>query len=160
MTELSSPSPSVSSSATATATPTPTATKAPTSLTVQGWVPIGYGDFDEIYGGTACQGGHSGYLGGSDDYRMMSLEEDAPVIVTNGKGRKAGSGKLGRGVLSSDGTGCSMPFEVKVKLAGGGPYKITIGVRCNDCDYPSVIVKKFSASQLQQLLEVPTDNWA
>ncbi len=118
-----------------------------------------YSEFDEIYGGSACQGGGEGYVGFRDDLRMMSLQTGAPVIVKNGKGRKAGSGKLGRGVLSADGNDCAMPFEVTVKLAGGGPYRFTIGTRCNDCDYPSVITKAFTAEELAAPVEVPPDNW-
>lgn len=136
-----------------------TATARPTTVKVEGTVPIEYGEFDEIYAATACQGGGGGYLGFPDDLRMMSLQVGAPVIVTNGKGKKAASGKLGRGELSDDGNDCAMPFTVTVKLAGGGPYRFTIGTRCNDCDYPSVITAEFSAQELADPVEVDLEHW-
>jgi hypothetical protein len=138
---------------------TVTASARPSTVKVNGSVPIMYSEFDEIYGGTSCQGGGDGYVGFGDDLRMMSLQVGSPVTVTNGKGKKAGSGKLERGVLSADGNDCTMPFEVLVKLAGGAPYRVRIGVRCNDCDYPSVITKTFTAKELEGPVEVPPDDW-
>lgn len=69
--------------------------------------------------GAAC----TAPIGASD------VAKDATVVVTSPAGTRLASGTLGAGAITSDGTACSFPFQIRAVTGGYATYGVAIGSR-------------------------------